>query len=157
MSDDDYTVIDIVNAIADDLEPMAKRIAPKGFKLWKHRPPDLLTADNAPWLGIWSPQTRHQLISTMGDYKDDDLVEIEWAISIADFTEQGGEGSEKVITDAMEALLPIVERLKAYSQGLPRPFTNQVLGTLQNSARETDKAMVWSQSWVLTVSSLGAE
>lgn len=149
----------IVDAIAVDLAPIAKAATPgpKGYTDWRYLEPELLTLDSAPWLAIYSPTSSYQLIATFDDYQDDDQIVIEWAVPIGQTAEDGGAGAPAVAKAAIDQAAPLLAQLRTYAQGLPTPFTDQVVGTLSRSQRMSDRALVFAQQWTLVVTSLGAE
>ena len=155
-----YTIADIVDAIANDLAPIAKAAMPAAgndYLDWRHASPDMLNPEQAPWLAVFSPNSVHTLIATIGEYQDDDDITIEWAVSLTADIEQGGALNPEIVRAAQVQAAPILERLRCYADGLPTPFTNQVVGTLTRTNREDAQALVYRQSWTLTVTSMGAE
>lgn len=154
------TVADFVDAIAEDLAPLAKSLAlPAEYRDWRHSEPTFLVADSAPWLAVWSDDTAHTLEGTQagrGDYMDVDTVSIQWAISIGQNVEDGGVGNDVLIRAAIEGLLPLVEQLRGYASALPG-FDSQVLGTLIRTSRSTDRGFVWTQTHELEISSVGLQ
>ncbi len=153
-----FSFIDICDAIATDLTTLAETAAPGGYTDWRYASPDMLNTDNLPaWLAVYSIDTRHELLSTIGDYQDDDDIEIQWATSISDSVELGGVGEPGTVSAAAHSQIAILNRLRTYSQGLPSPFNNQVVGTLIKTERSTEKALVWAQTTTLRVTNLGAE
>lgn len=154
------TIADFVDAVADDLVQIATDLAgAANYTDWRHSPPDFLMADSAPWLAVWSPETVHDLEGTIGgrgDFTDSDTLAIQWGISIGQYAEQGGAGRDSPVRDAIVGLVPLVERLRTYTSGLPG-FTNQVLGTLTRTDRSVDRGFAWTATYELTITSVGAE
>jgi hypothetical protein len=145
---DTPNVVDLCDTIADDLADIARAIAPD-YMDWRHMHPDVLQAENAPWLAVYSPATTHLLVATPGQFFDDDEITIEWAVSIAS-DDQGGVDTPAVVRDAILAAAPFLDRLKSYAEGLPG-LGNQLVGTLASTARATDVGLVWRQTSRLVV------
>jgi hypothetical protein len=171
-----YTVTEIIDAIAGDLRPvvaaaalalaneelggLGSALGPNGYTEWLYKKPNTLQAENAPWLAIFSPSSRHELISTMegrGEYMDNDEVVVEFAVSIGQTADMGGQGAPAIARAAIEAAIPILERLRTYASGLPAPFTDQVVGTLRQTDRGDERSFAFVQSWTLIVNSTGAQ
>lgn len=155
-----YTIADIVDAIADDLAPIAKKASPGAnnqYTDWRHASPDMLGPEQAPWLAVYSASTLHTLIATISQYQDEDDITIEWAVSLTPDVEQGGVLNPDIVKAAQLQAAPFLERIRTYAEGLPAPFTNQVLGTLTRTTRDDTRALVYRQVWTLTVNSMGAE
>jgi hypothetical protein len=149
------TVVDLVDSIAGDLASIAVELAGASYTDWRYVAPDALTVERAPWLAVYPAVTNHRLIATPDQYEDEDSIEIEWAVSIADGAEAGQPQLPVQIRPTVIAATAIVDRLRTYADGLPG-LTNQIVGTLVSTSRPTALDLVWRQVSILEVSQLGA-
>jgi hypothetical protein len=145
---DTPNVADLCDTIADDLADIARAIDPD-YLDWRYMHPDVLSAENAPWLAVYPPATTHTLLATPDQYFDDDEITIDWAVSIAS-DDQAGPDTPALVRTAIIAAAPFLDRLKSYADGLPG-LGNQLIGTLASTTRLTDVGLVWRQTSRLVV------
>jgi hypothetical protein len=143
----DFTAV--VNAIADDLAPLAQAID-VDYLDWRHVRPDLLDATSAPWLAVYSPQTTHSLVATPDEYVDELEVTVEWAVSIADEADTISAGAPDIVRQAMADLEPMWDRMRSYASGVPG-LDNQTVATMALTTRDATVGLVWRQTVRLNV------